>query len=173
MITLDKSGYECGRIGIYVPVAQLDRAPVYGAGGYRFEFCQGHTRLYLGKKSMANNMLISLFEKIEGSDFRFDVNMAAGFSLFQKLISDHPVFEELLTSAKSIEDQIVIDTRIRAIVHLPVDPSYAHPHDTAVAAYLLVLSRLNYHNLVDTARCVENVCKLFWADQVVRIILYT
>ena len=44
---------------VFVPVAQLDRAPASGAGGYRFESCRGYFEASLSNSLAANSLSLN------------------------------------------------------------------------------------------------------------------
>jgi hypothetical protein len=71
------------------------------------------------------------------------MNVASGLKQFARGLSSAPEVQELVASARSRDDSLVIAERFNQVAARPANPDYENPWDVALAAYLLVLDRVD------------------------------
>ncbi len=96
----------------------------------------------------------SLFETLESDRFSATMNVVSGLKQFVRAIASAPEVQELLASTRSHDDVIVIAERFNQVAARATDPAYENPWDVALAAYLLVLDRVDPGQ---AALCAERV----------------
>lgn len=100
-------------------------------------------------------------ERIEGHAFSATVNLASDFRTFLRILAAQPEVGALAEAMKSERVAGDVLARILQLAAPPVDPGYEHPADSALAAYLWVLSSQNRDY---SAIAVETVlgCEQCW-----------
>jgi hypothetical protein len=117
--------------------------------------------------------LSALFDRIESHELSALVNVASDLRSFRHAINAQPEFQELL---EHLEDpaaaEAVRDHAIR-LASVSVNPAYEHPHDPAVATYLLALSMWLENDAMDIVKALAESPPLwFWAVRVADDILH-
>jgi len=90
-----------------------------------------------------NTHLKNLFRKIESSKFDAEVNIASGWSTARNIVARDKNVRELLdlvTKDGSLQREVL--NRIHFLSTTSTNPNYEHPHDVAIASYLMVLGAL-------------------------------
>jgi hypothetical protein len=100
-------------------------------------------------------------EKIEGHAFSAMVNLASDFPAFLRILTSQPEVRALADEMKS--DRVTLDVfaRIVDLAASPAEEPYDHPADSALAAYMWLLSS---RDGAYSTRAVETVleCKQCW-----------
>lgn len=113
----------------------------------------------------------SIAPEIESSDFRFQVNQAAGLEAFSRLVHEHKAFKNLREFAKNADGQAYVLDRIDYLSRISTDARYKHPFDTALAAYLMALDSVSARSLHLATLLVAQLPRLWWSGQIARAIL--
>ena len=107
---------------------------------------------------------------IEQDEFAAEMNLAAGTKAFRLAIRDHALFHRLSELAK--ENPCKVAERIEAISHVEVDERYENRFDTALSAYLMVLSDTAEPEIASRAsQIVLRTPKVWWASGIARELL--
>jgi hypothetical protein len=109
--------------------------------------------------------LRELFDKIESHRFAAMVDMASDLKTFRCVADAQPEFQELL---ERLRDRAAADAacaRAQRLAMTPRDPSYRHPHDAAVATYILALIFWQEELAREAGAYVARTDGWWWADQ--------
>jgi hypothetical protein len=107
---------------------------------------------------------------IEQDEFAAQMNLAAGTTAFRRAIRRHEMFHRLLELARNNPSEVA--GRIEAISGIEVDERYENRFDTALSAYLMVLSDVAEPEVVSKAsQAVLRTPKIWWASGVARELL--
>ena len=100
-------------------------------------------------------------ERIEGHAFSARVNLASDFPTFLRILTTQPEVRALADEMKSERATLDVFARASELAASPIEEGYEHPADSALAAYLWLLSARNGDC---SARAVETVleCKQCW-----------
>jgi hypothetical protein len=79
-------------------------------------------------------------ERIEGHAFSALVNLASDFSTFLRILTSQPEMQALADEIKCERVMIDVFARIGELAAAPVEGEYEHPADSALDAYLWLLS---------------------------------
>lgn len=112
--------------------------------------------------------LVELLKQIESVQFDTYLNSLSGFKIFLISLQNSELIKHLIqeTRFSSAKQEIVLK-RLMALLEQEANPSYTHPQDTAIAAYLYVLDGSNATELVRAvAEGVKNVPNLWWSRMV-------
>jgi hypothetical protein len=118
-----------------------------------------------------NSRFEKLSEMIEGAEFRFHVNMASGFKMFERLVEQQAVFSDLVEFATTGEGAEEIEAHIEVLMSDEADPQYENPHDAGIAAYLLALDRAGYRVNTVLAENIGSTQNFWWGRKVAARIL--
>jgi hypothetical protein len=100
-------------------------------------------------------------ERIEGDAFSAMVNLASDFPTFLRSLTSQPEVRALGDEMKSERVALDVFARLSELAASPVEEEYEHPADSALAAFLWLLSANNEDY---ATRAVETVleCKQCW-----------
>ena len=100
-------------------------------------------------------------ERIEGHAFSAMVNVASDFPTFLRILTSQPEVRPLADEMKSEGVTLDVFARVGELAASPTTEEYEHPADSALAAYLWLLSARNGDY---TARATETVleCNRCW-----------
>lgn len=100
-------------------------------------------------------------ERIEGHAFSAMVNLASDFPTFLRILSSQPEVRALADEMRSERVTLDIFARVGELAASSAEGEYEHPADSALAAYLWLLSAGNGDF---SARAAETVleCKQCW-----------
>ena len=110
--------------------------------------------------------LQDVMETIEGHRFAAEVNLAAGFEAFSGGIQNHLLFRDL---ADRMKDQSVLKIALRRLSELarkPIRMQYENPSDSAMAAYLMAVQRVDPEVAAVAAEAISKTPNCWWASQV-------
>ena len=111
---------------------------------------------------------IDAMKMIESPEFAAYVNIASSYKVFLRLVASH----EAIPCIRATMDQpSVADAllgRIKALTSIPPQDGFEHPHDTALAAYLLLLSEKGVPQAMTALALIGKTTGLHWAEQVAR-----
>lgn len=107
--------------------------------------------------------LLKLLKSIESPEFVAQVGVVSTQHAFESAIARHPWAQELLGLARGSASARVVYGRMMALLQTPVDPSFSHPYDVAIAVYLRVVDIVAPLLAVDAAREVLAVRNAWWA----------
>lgn len=114
--------------------------------------------------------LAETMSAIEQDEFAAEMNLAAGTKAFRRAIREHELFHRL--SELAIENPSAVAGRVEAISGIEVDERYENRFDTALSAYLMVLSDVAGPELVSQAsQAILRTPKLWWASEIARELL--
>jgi hypothetical protein len=102
-------------------------------------------------------------ERIEGHAFAAMVNLASDFPTFLRILTSQPEVRVLADEMKS--DRVMTDvfSRVREIAASPVEEGYEDPADSALAAYLWLLSTRDGDCSTKAAETVLECKQCWWA----------
>jgi hypothetical protein len=107
---------------------------------------------------------------IEQDEFAAEMNLADGTNAFRRAIREHQLFHQLSELAK--ENPSRLAERIEAISRIGIDERYENRFDTALSAYLMVLSDVAEPEVASNAsRAVLRTPKIWWASGIARELL--
>jgi len=107
---------------------------------------------------------------IEQDEFAAEMNLASGTTAFRRAMLRHELFRRL--SELTRENPSEVAERIEAISHIEVDDRYENRFDTALSAYLMVLSNIAKPEVASkAAQAVLRMPKIWWASGVARELL--
>jgi hypothetical protein len=112
-----------------------------------------------------------LFEKLESDRFSAAMNVVSGLRQFVRAVSSAPEVRELLACMRSNADLVAVAERFNQVIEREIDPSYENPWDVAMAAYLLVLEKVDRGQAANCADRVLNCPNLWWSQKVADQIL--
>lgn len=106
---------------------------------------------------------IEAMERIEGHTFSATVNLASDFPTFLRILTSQPEVQALADEMKS--DRVTIDvcSRVREIAASPVEEGYEHSADSALAAYLWLLSTRDGDYSTKAAEAILECKQCWWA----------
>jgi hypothetical protein len=107
-----------------------------------------------------------LSEIIEGAEFRFLANQAAGLSMFRRIVESQEDFQALVKLAATKEGGLAIYERMAALVASETETAYEHLDDTALAAYLLALDLAQSDYAPGSAALLSSLANLWWSKRV-------
>jgi hypothetical protein len=114
--------------------------------------------------------LAETMSAIEQDEFAAEMNLAAGTKAFRRAIREHELFHRL--SELAIENPSAVAGRVEAISGIEVDERYENRFDTALSAYLMVLSDVAGPELVSQAsQAILRTPRLSWASGTARELL--
>lgn len=102
-------------------------------------------------------------ERIEGHDFSAMVNLASDFSTFLRILTSQPEVRTLADEMKSENVTLEVLARVRDLAATPVEEKYEHPADSALAAYLWLLSTRNGDYSVRATETILECKQCWWA----------
>lgn len=123
---------------------------------------------------VTHDYLIGTFMAIESDEFRFLVNTASGYDLFRESVTKSLFYNMLQRRCYTAVDRERLFIRVIDLVDSVSDGRYEHPYDTAIAAYLLMLSEESLElayalSIVVLHRSLSN--NIFWAKKVCQEIM--
>jgi hypothetical protein len=110
-------------------------------------------------------------EKIEGDAFAAVVNLASDFRTFLRILASQPESEALASALGSEAVAQQVFARVLELTQGPVDETYEHPADAALAAYLWLLNGVDGQRSRAGAEAVLQARQCWWARQVAWSIL--
>ena len=110
-----------------------------------------------------------LFERIEGPRFSARVNIASDLKTFLRAVREEAETRELQELMGAPEVRQGVYERAAGLAQSPHDPHHEHPHDVAVAAYLLSLSMKDEDLARRAASHVAATGPWWWADHVINM----
>jgi hypothetical protein len=114
--------------------------------------------------------LAETMAKIEQDEFAAEMNLAAGTTALRRAIREHGLFQRLSELAK--ESPSGVAERIEAISRIKVDERYENRFDTALSAYLMLLSDVADPDVASRAsQAVLRTPRIWWASGVARELL--
>ena len=113
----------------------------------------------------------SLFDKLESDRFSAAMNVVSGVKQFVRAISSAPEVQELLASARSDDDSLVIAERFNQVAARATDPAYENPWDVALAAYLLVLDQMDPAQATLCAERASMSSNGWWSRKIADVIV--
>ena len=102
-------------------------------------------------------------ERIEGHAFSALVNLASDFPTFLRILTSQPEVQALAEEMKCERAMLDVLARIGELAAAPVDGEYEHPADSALAAYLWLLSAKHGHYSARAADAVQECKQCWWA----------
>jgi hypothetical protein len=111
--------------------------------------------------------LAELFERIEGPRFSARVNIASDLKTFLRAVDDQAETRELEERLAAPEVRQAVCDRAASLARAPHDPHHEHPHDVAVATYILLLSMKDEDLARQAASHVPATGPWWWADHVI------
>jgi hypothetical protein len=112
-----------------------------------------------------------LFEAIEHPNFSAQLNVVSGYRQFVRALTSAPELQELIGSIKVEDDVEDVLKRLVLCTKAPCEPGYEHPHDVALAAYLVVLNQLASPTSVRAGTVVKQCVGCHWARKVAEQLL--
>lgn len=118
-------------------------------------------------------LLKEYVHNIESPSFAARVNLASGFRIFRDMLANSPEVSDFIAFLRNNPDGItmLLEQRIPQLYTADYDPAFAHSQDTAIAAYLYVLSHFKDvlpQDLIQTLATDEN---LWWARKIAEQII--
>src|SRR5262245_17453631 len=106
-------------------------------------------------------------EAIEQDEFAAEMNLSAGTRAFRRAIREHKFYDRLLELAKRNPSELA--GRIEAISHIEVDERYENRFDTALSAYLMVLSDVaEPETTLRASQAALRAPRTWWASAIAR-----
>jgi hypothetical protein len=109
-------------------------------------------------------------ERIEGHAFSAMVNLASDVSTFLRILTSQPEVRALADEMKSERVTLDVFTRVGELAASPVEEGYEHPADSALAAYLWLLSARDDDYSARAAETVLECKQCWWARKVVEYV---
>lgn len=109
-------------------------------------------------------------ERIEGHAFSAMLNLASDFPTFLRILISQPEVRELADEMKSERVTIDVFARISELAASPADEKYEHPADSALAAYLWLLSARDGDYAARAAETVLECKQCWWARKMVEYV---
>jgi hypothetical protein len=109
-------------------------------------------------------------ERIEGHAFSAMVNLASDFSTFLRILTSQPEVRALADEMKSERVTRDVFARVGELAAKPVDDEYEHSADSALAAYLWLLSTANGDCSASAADTVLECKQCWWARKMAEYI---
>lgn len=103
---------------------------------------------------------------IESVEFKFVANQAAGLSLFREIVEEQASFRSLVEIAAKGQNAARITKRILELAALHTDSRYVHPYDTAIAAYLMALEKVQSEFLLVAVISVLPLRQTWWSMRI-------
>jgi hypothetical protein len=107
-----------------------------------------------------------LFQRVESERFAALVNVASNLKTFLRALDAQPEVRELGAALATPEVRLAVLGRVTELTGRATDPGYEHPADSALAAYLWLLSRDDAVSAVAAAEKVEGCPGCWWAKKV-------
>jgi len=109
-------------------------------------------------------------QEIEHDEFAAQMNLAAGTRAFRHAIREHKLFQLLVELAK--ENPSPVAQRIEAISQIDVDERYENRFDTALSAYLMILSDVaEPETTLKASQLALRAPRIWWASGIARELL--
>jgi len=102
-------------------------------------------------------------ERIEGHAFSAMVNLASDFPTFLRILTSQPEIGALSDEMKSEQATLDVFARVGELAASPTEEEYEHPADSALAAYLWLLSTRNGDYSARAAKTVLECKQCWWA----------
>jgi hypothetical protein len=102
-------------------------------------------------------------ERIEGHTFSALVNLASDFPTFLRILTSQPEVQALAEEMKCERVMIDVFARIGELAAAPVEGEYEHPADSALAAYLWLLSAKDGDYSARAVNMVQECNQCWWA----------
>ena len=116
--------------------------------------------------------LTGTLDRIESPAFSAEMNLAAGRKLFLRLLRANPVFNELRTASHTAEGNTAIKARLLQLIKAEAHTDQEHPHDVALAAYLLALDDTAEPDVIaEAAREMASLQNGVWSTMLAREVL--
>lgn len=111
--------------------------------------------------------LKSLFNSVESVDFATDFSVLSGFRIFQDALQDNEILQVFighLNRYPSQQNQVL--DHVLSLAQKEADPNFQHPDDVALAAYLHILSKVNYALAYTAAESLAKMENLWWSKRI-------
>lgn len=102
-------------------------------------------------------------QRIEGHAFSAMVNLASDFPTFLRILTSQAEVRALADEMKSEPVALKVFARVGELVALPIEEEYEHPADSALAAFLWLLSTANGDYSTKAADAVLECKQCWWA----------
>jgi hypothetical protein len=110
--------------------------------------------------------LADLFERIEGARFSARVNIASDLKTFLRAVAEQSETQELQEQMAAQEVRDAVCDRAAHLTGAPHDPHFEHPHDVAVATYILLLSTKEENLALRAASHLAQTGPWWWASHI-------
>lgn len=108
--------------------------------------------------------LQELFQLLESLEFSARVNIASDPRVFRMVVRAEAPYRELVEKLSSSEDaQFEVAERTLKLADVLFDEGYEHPHDAAIATYLLALEATNSKLARSTAQTIRDLPRGWWS----------
>ncbi len=111
-----------------------------------------------------------LFEKLESDRFSATINVVSGLNQFVRDLSWSAEVQEVLVGIQSSTDLLEIAERFDLVAARETDPTYENPWDVALAAYLLILARVDPKQAMLCAGRASIGSNGWWAKKIAKIL---
>jgi|GEM_PF-6871341 len=114
----------------------------------------------------------TLFQMVESAEFEAEVNLASTPRVFWSILSASQAFQELLAYLHEDPSNVIrVMQRAKVLVEIDVDPRFANPYDTALAAYVWALTKEEPPLARIAAEIALTANQTWWAREVAEIVL--
>jgi len=110
--------------------------------------------------------LDELFNGIESHRFSALVNVASNLKTFLRALDAQPEIRQLAVAMSSPEVRASVLVRVTELAGKDFDPDYENPWDSALAAYLWLLSRTDAEGAALAAARIGTCFRCWWANKV-------
>lgn len=107
-----------------------------------------------------------LFGGIESHRFAALVNVASNLKTFLRALDAQPEVRQLAAAMTSAEVRAAVLARVVELTGKESDPGYENPWDSALAAYLWLLSRTDPAAVAVAAARIRACSRCWWANKV-------
>jgi hypothetical protein len=108
--------------------------------------------------------LTNLFKQIESARFASEINIASGFRVFWRALTENEITCLLVHHLRRHPEQVQeVYQRLLNLLGANDQPEYAHPYDPALASYLYALSVTDIELASLAARQVLKTPRLWWS----------
>jgi hypothetical protein len=116
--------------------------------------------------------LQELFDQIEALQFEVKLGVLSGFeSFYSALVTDALVNQLIGEVENSFENKEILYHRFLDLLKANDQPDYAHPHDAALAAYLLALKSSEPGLGLAAALQAKTTAQLWWTRKLAEQLL--
>ena len=116
--------------------------------------------------------LQEIFDQIESLQFEVKLGVLSGFSSFYAALQTDELVNALIGEAgNSFENKEILYRRFLDVLRTNDQPEYAHPHDAALAAYLLALKSVEPGLGLAAAIQAKTTAQLWWTRKLAEQIL--